>query len=91
MTQLLRRGQHKQHGRSRQRWQKALRLASPALLLLLWEVLSRFGVLDRRFFPPPSEVVWSARQMVQDVGRRPATVAEARAMLAIAAPAGAGT
>ncbi|MDQ6880961.1 MAG: ABC transporter permease [Pseudomonadota bacterium] len=66
MTQLLRRGQHKQHGRSRLRWQKALRLASPVLLLLLWEALSRFGVLDRRFFPPPSEVVWSARQMVQD-------------------------
>ena len=63
---LLRRGQRKQHGDNRLRWQKLLRLASPFLLLLLWEALSRFGILDRRFFPPPSEVAGTARQMVQD-------------------------
>ena len=63
---LLRRGQLQQHGEARLRWQKALRIASPFLLLLLWEALSRSGILDRRFFPPPSEVVWSARQMVRD-------------------------
>ena len=66
MTTRVRRGQLKQHRESRLLWQKALRLASPLLLLLLWEALSRFGLLDRRFFPPPSEVVWSARLMVQD-------------------------
>ena len=66
MTIPVRRGQLKQHGESRLRWQRALRLASPFLLLLFWEALSRFGLLDRRFFPPPSEVVWSARLMVQD-------------------------
>jgi NitT/TauT family transport system permease protein len=65
MTILLR-GQLKQHGEARARWQKALRIASPFLLLLLWEALSRLGILDRRFFPPPSEVAVTARQMVQD-------------------------
>lgn len=28
----------------------------PAALLALWEVLSRTGMLDSRFFPPPSEI-----------------------------------
>ena len=66
MTILITRGQLKQHGQSRLRWQQVLRIASPFLLLLLWEAMSRLGILDRRFFPPPSEVVWSARQMMQD-------------------------
>jgi NitT/TauT family transport system permease protein len=48
------------------RAKKALRIASPFLLLLLWEVLSRGGVLDRRFFPPPTELVASARDMLSD-------------------------
>jgi ABC-type nitrate/sulfonate/bicarbonate transport system permease component len=68
---LLRRGQLKEHGDSRLRWQKLLRIASPFLLLLLWEALSRFGILDRRFFPPPSEVLGTARQMLQDGSPRP--------------------
>ncbi|MBC7469686.1 MAG: ABC transporter permease [Ramlibacter sp.] len=63
---VVQRGQLKQHGQARARWQKALRIASPFLLLLLWEAMSRFGVLDRRFFPPPSEVAGTARQMLQD-------------------------
>ena len=63
---VVQRGQRKQHGQARARWQKALRIASPFLLLLLWEAMSRFGVLDRRFFPPPSEVAGTARQMLQD-------------------------
>lgn len=37
---------------------------SPLLLLVLWELASRFGVIDRRFFPPPSTVVVTAWQMV---------------------------
>ncbi len=32
-------------------------LASPLIILLLWELLVRTGLLDRRFFPAPSEVV----------------------------------
>lgn len=34
----------------------ALSVASPVALLLLWEVASRGGLLDERFFPPPTEV-----------------------------------
>jgi NitT/TauT family transport system permease protein len=32
-------------------------LASPVLLLLLWEVSARLGWIDRRFFPAPSSIV----------------------------------
>jgi len=53
----------KQWTASAQRW---LRRASPFLLLALWELLSRFGALDRRFFPPPSEIAGTAWQMMQD-------------------------
>jgi len=34
-----------------------MEVASPAVILLLWEVLVRAGVLDARFFPAPSSVV----------------------------------
>ena len=88
MTTQLRRGQLRQHGESRLRWQKALRLASPFLLLLLWEAMSRFGLLDRRFFPPPSEVIWSARSMVQD-GSLAAAVLSSLRRLAIGYVSGA--
>ncbi|MFC5496870.1 ABC transporter permease [Caenimonas terrae] len=63
---IVQRGQLKQHGEARARWQRLLRIASPFLLLLLWEAMSRQGILDRRFFPPPSEVAVTARQMLQD-------------------------
>ena len=36
------------------RW---LALVSPILLLAVWEILSRTGILDARYVPPPSEVV----------------------------------
>lgn len=32
-------------------------VGSPVLLLCLWQLLSESGVLDRRFFPPPTQVV----------------------------------
>jgi NitT/TauT family transport system permease protein len=32
-------------------------IASPALLLLVWEALVRAGLLDQRFFPTPSSVI----------------------------------
>lgn len=88
MTTQLRRGQLRQHGESKLLWQKALRLASPFLLLLLWEAMSRFGLLDRRFFPPPSEVIWSARSMVQD-GSLAAAVLSSLRRLAIGYVSGA--
>jgi len=36
------------------RW---LALVSPILLLAVWEILSRTGILDARYVPPPSEVL----------------------------------
>jgi len=36
------------------RW---LALVSPVLLLAVWEILSRTGILDARYVPPPSEVL----------------------------------
>jgi len=36
------------------RW---LAVASPVALLLLWELLSRSGILDPRYVPPPSQVL----------------------------------
>jgi len=41
-------------GRSADRWIAA---ASPLLLLAVWEILSRAGVLDPRYVPPPSAVL----------------------------------
>jgi len=32
-------------------------ILSPLLLFGLWELLSRFGLIDARFFPPPSEII----------------------------------
>jgi NitT/TauT family transport system permease protein len=48
------------------RRKRLLRLASPLLLLLLWEVLSRAGILDRRFFPTPTDLLGATQQMLLD-------------------------
>jgi NitT/TauT family transport system permease protein len=60
---VLRRG----HGAARRGWtdtgQRVLRVLSPLFLFALWEVLARAGILDRRFFPPPSEIVEAAIEM----------------------------
>ncbi len=40
-----------------ERLKQMLTIASPVFLLLLWEVMSRTGMLDIRFFPPPSAIV----------------------------------
>ncbi len=85
---VVQRGQLKQHGRSRDRWQRVLRIASPFLLLLLWEAMSRLGILDRRFFPPPSEVAGTARQMLQD-GSLARAVGDSMRRLAIGYTSGA--
>jgi sulfonate transport system permease protein len=42
----------------RRRIEIALGVAAPVLLLGLWELLSKTGALDRRFFPAPSDL-WS--------------------------------
>jgi NitT/TauT family transport system permease protein len=46
--------------------QIALGIAVPALLLAVWEVLSRQGVIDSRFFPAPSQIVVSGAEIVSD-------------------------
>ena len=43
-----------------------LQIASPILLLLVWEVLARFGVIDARFFSMPSEVVTRAIVLINN-------------------------
>ncbi|GAA1949875.1 ABC transporter permease [Agromyces allii] len=38
-------------------WIRRLGPYTPVFLLVVWEVLSRLGVLDARFFPPPTAIV----------------------------------
>jgi NitT/TauT family transport system permease protein len=64
-TTLVKRGHGAHSQRSTAALQSWLRLLSPFLLLLLWEVLSRSGLLDTRFFPPPTEIAQTAWQMMQ--------------------------
>ena len=47
----------------RERW---LSILSPIALLLVWELLVRAGLLDPRFFPPPSRVAVRFAAMVAD-------------------------
>lgn len=63
-TSALQRGR----GAARHEWvakgQRTLRWISPLVLFAVWELMTRVGVLDRRFFPPPSEIVESAIAMI---------------------------
>ena len=36
--------------------ERAISLLSPAVLLIVWEVLADLHVIDPRFFPPPSSI-----------------------------------
>ena len=45
---------------------RLIRLASPVLLLLLWEIAVRVGLLDARFFPAPSTIFGTLVQLVQN-------------------------
>ncbi|SDS57706.1 ABC transporter permease [Microlunatus soli] len=40
-----------------------LAILTPVLLLIIWELLALVGVLDRRLFTPPSEIVVRAAEM----------------------------
>ncbi|MDE3075445.1 MAG: ABC transporter permease subunit, partial [Chloroflexota bacterium] len=44
--------------------ERVLSLVSPILLLLLWELLVRIGLLDARFFPAPSSIVGTFGQLI---------------------------
>jgi NitT/TauT family transport system permease protein len=43
----------------------ALSVLSPVLLLLLWEVLARVGIVDIRFFPAPSSIFAALGEMIR--------------------------
>jgi len=45
--------------------ERIVALLAPLLLLLLWEALSRVGLLDRRFFPAPSSIVGTFMSLAQ--------------------------
>lgn len=45
---------------------RLLSILSPLAVLLLWELLVRAGLLDARFFPPPSLVAGRFAQMLAD-------------------------
>jgi ABC-type nitrate/sulfonate/bicarbonate transport system permease component len=45
--------------------ERLIGLASPVLLLLLWEVFARLGWIDRRFFPAPSSIIATFAQLAR--------------------------
>ncbi len=44
--------------------ERLLSVTSPILLLLVWEALGRFGLVDVRFFPPPSDIAGTFATLV---------------------------
>jgi NitT/TauT family transport system permease protein len=51
--------------RQRRAIELGLTLASPILLLLLWEAISRSGRIDQLFWPPPSSLWGTAKTMAR--------------------------
>lgn len=49
----------------KERWKQMLTIASPIFMLMLWELLSRTGILDVRFFPPPTAIVETFIDMIR--------------------------
>ena len=52
--------------RARRLIELGLTVASPALLIAIWELLSRSGRIDSRFWPPPSSLWDTAVTMTQE-------------------------
>jgi NitT/TauT family transport system permease protein len=50
----------------------ALGLGFPLSLLLMWQALVAIGVIDGRFFPPPSQILASSVDILSDAGARAA-------------------
>jgi ABC-type nitrate/sulfonate/bicarbonate transport system permease component len=57
-------GERRGRAVSREAAERAAALLAPVLLLLLWELLVRVGMLDARFFPAPSSVVGTFYSLV---------------------------
>lgn len=49
---------------TRDRLERVIQIFSPVLLLLIWEAVSAFQLIDQRFFPRPSLVLQNLVQMV---------------------------
>ena len=47
-------------------WIRRIGPYTPLVLMLIWELLSRFGVLDARFFPPPTAIVETFVKMLMN-------------------------
>ena len=62
----LRRGENTGRKEWRARGQRWLRFLSPFLLLAAWEIFADLGVIDVRFFPPPSEIILTGWSLVED-------------------------
>lgn len=50
----------------RNRFKQVLTISSPILILVLWEFLSRTGLIDARFFPPPTVIIGTLFTMGTD-------------------------
>ena len=46
--------------------ERLLNFASPVILLLVWEICARTGVIDVRFFPAPSKIFTQLMVMVEN-------------------------
>src|SRR5690554_1397262 len=60
---------------------RLLYLISPLALLAIWELLVQTGVLDRRFFPAPSETVARLFELLEDGTLVTATVVTLRRLV----------
>lgn len=63
---IMRRGDMRSSHERTARWQRALRIVSPFLLIGAWELCADTGLLDTRFFPAPSAILQSGVQMARD-------------------------
>lgn len=50
--------------RLKERMKQMLTIASPIILLLVWECLSRTNLIDVRFFPPPTKIIGTLFSMI---------------------------
>lgn len=53
------------HRRRRLLLENLLRWGTPIVLIAVWQYFATNGTLDRRFWPPPSDIVTSLREMVE--------------------------